>query len=120
MRDITAEIKAKEVAHELTRLRTAVQVVTELAHHVRNSLTTIQGATEVSERIIRDISRAHNISASDQQDLATMCESVSRQIEHLDERLSDFLDGVVENPAELVRQASEAYAKYFEGGGPPR
>ncbi len=114
VRDIGDELAAEKARQEVMRLRTTIQVVNELAHHVRNALTAIHGASYLTSELVNaPKGPSGHLSAAERQTVMDMTRIVGEQVEILDRKISEFLTGAAENPAEVVRQAAAFYAEYF-------
>jgi len=99
-------------------LRMTLRVVTELGHHVRNSVAAIQGASQLINKIVQDIDEEAAKHAADKDSAEAMCRIVEKEVDSLETKIIGFLNSANETPETIVKDADDAYQKYFKSSLP--
>lgn len=89
--------------------REAVEVVNEIAHVVRNPLTAIRGAGELlSSAVDQMFAGSGQLSSDDWEMIKTMSNLIFEQSLELDDKVKDFLEGVVQGSTQVEEALKEA------------
>ncbi len=113
LRDLSAEIRAKQTEQEASRLRTVLRLTGEMAHALRNPLTAIRGAAESLAAVLAKPQSGAGLDESDRQLLATLQKLILDETERLDAKMEEFMTYAAADPDRLLQGAAGKFV------GPP-